>query len=119
MRRSLATTCSIRSGSSPLISSPNSSSAAFSVRMSLPPNVVTPIPSMPSSVRTCTVKNSRSMPGIGGAPTNGSSSGRRTKLILTRWIFILLRGSVPSVDLQFVQYVLVGLNAKTGPLWKR
>jgi hypothetical protein len=62
--RSFAITCSVRSGSSPLISSPKSSIAALSARTSLPPNPVTPMPSMPSSVCTCTVKNSRSIPGM-------------------------------------------------------
>jgi hypothetical protein len=62
--RSLAFTCSVRSGSSPLISSPKSSSAARSERTSLPPKPVTPMPSMPWSVCTCTVKNSCNIPSI-------------------------------------------------------
>ena len=78
---------SVASGSSPLISSPNSSTVALSARMILPPKLVTPMPSMPSSVSTCTVTNSRIIPGMGGAPASGSSSGRRTTLALTCWIF--------------------------------
>ena len=75
-------------GSSPLISSAKSSTAAFSERTSLLPKPVTPMPSMPSSVNSCTVTNSRCMPGIGGAPTSGSSTGSRTKLVLKLWIFM-------------------------------
>ncbi len=86
--RSLAATRSWHSGSSPLISSPNSSTVAFRARMILPPKPVTPIPSTPSSVSTCTVTYSRIIEAATGAPTSGSSAGRRTTLVLTCWIFI-------------------------------
>src|ERR1700704_2479674 len=75
-------------GSSSLISSPKSSTAAFNERTSFPPKPVTPMPSIPSSVMIFTVMNSRCMPGIGGAPTSGSSKGSRTNCVLISLIFM-------------------------------
>src|SRR5215471_4649461 len=82
--------------------------------MSLPPNPVTPMPSMPSSVKICRVMYSRIIDAAGGAPTSGSSCGSRTTLLLTCLIFI-----VASFDVQLVQEPQIRIDAETRTLRQR
>src|SRR5665213_1436570 len=115
--RSFPMMSSVRSGSSPTVSAARSSTAALSDRTSLPPNVVMPMPSMPSSVTIWRVTKSRSMPAKGAAPASGSSSGRRTKLTVTLLIFMDASGKyASSIDGELVEQIQVRLDAEPGPL---
>src|SRR6266404_5776701 len=76
--RSFATTASTRSGSSPMVSAPSSSTALFRVPVSAPPKYVTPIPTTPSSVSTCSVTIGRVAFGFSAVSASGSSAGSAT-----------------------------------------
>src|ERR1700730_523916 len=88
--RNFATTASTRSGSSPTISAPSSSTALFKVPVSAPPKYVTPTPTTSSSVSTCKVTIGRVPFGFSAASASGSSAGSAT--IPERIVVIFIAG---------------------------